>query len=77
MHVISTRKKIVFTLIVLIATLAVFEVATRAIFAFVVGPRTFWYGTSVFRDARSIPSVVMKEIGYTPPTPARLSGVGF
>jgi lysophospholipase L1-like esterase len=64
------RRKTLFTLILLLLMFAVLEVGARALFAFFVGPRTFMYGTAAYRDARTIPSAVMKQVGYTPPSPS-------
>lgn len=64
------QRKTLFTLLFLLLMFVVLEVGARALFAFFVGPRTFLYGTAAYRDARTIPSAVMKQVGYTPPSPS-------
>ena len=63
------RHKAAFAAILVVATFLLAEVGIRITLALIVGPRVLSYGTETFRAGRTIPSMVMKKVGYTPPTP--------
>jgi lysophospholipase L1-like esterase len=60
--------------LIAVGTLVLCEVGARVLFAFLVGPRVLAYGTGAYGKATHLPSLLMRKVRYTPPTPEQPVG---